>query len=188
MRWLKTSALTLAVVAMSVAVSACGASEPVGDARSPAARSPEATPTSTAVAGMFGDVCQATRTSDRPAQPSDEMRRKLQAMGGDPAAWYGEKGLWVVLETSRFAYAAKEGEEAHIKMPWWRERDEQLTFQATSLQTGETVVGDVPGGYAAPGFQASGVDLPHLGCWRVTGALGATRVSFVLDVVSAPKD
>jgi hypothetical protein len=44
-----------------------------------------------------------------------------------------------------------------------------------------------PGGYGLTGFQATYLELPTVGCWRVTGSVGTAKVTFVTLVKRAPR-
>ncbi|MEV8631812.1 hypothetical protein AB0395_09160 [Streptosporangium sp. NPDC051023] len=125
-----------------------------------------------------------TDVAHPPAEPSDALLawlRAQQADRQDGSGWYGGGGLWTFPEAARYAYQDGKG-ALRIKMPWWPGRDEKLTIRLVSLRTGETVEGDVPGGYRAPGFQPTGLPVPYKGCWHITGTLGATQVRLVVDV------
>ena len=41
----------------------------------------------------------------------------------------------------------------------------------------------VPAGYGRLGFQSSGVSFPSEGCWKLTGRVGSTALTFVVSVV-----
>jgi hypothetical protein len=43
-----------------------------------------------------------------------------------------------------------------------------------------------PGGYGLTGFQAANLELPAVGCWKVTGSVGTARLTFVTLVKRAP--
>ncbi|MFD0890117.1 hypothetical protein ACFQ08_36710, partial [Streptosporangium algeriense] len=123
-----------------------------------------------------------TEVAERPGRPPATLLAWLDSQGvKDPAGWYGAGDLWTFPEATRYAFP-QDGGGLRIKMPWWRGRDERLTLRLVSLRTGETVEGDVPGGYHAPGFQPTGLPVPYPGCWHITGALGTTRIRLVVDV------
>jgi hypothetical protein len=42
---------------------------------------------------------------------------------------------------------------------------------------------DVPDGYGDLGFQATGIHFPVEGCWKVTGTVGTTHLTFVTYVI-----
>ncbi|GGS79819.1 hypothetical protein GCM10010156_43250 [Planobispora rosea] len=128
--------------------------------------------------------CPVTRPAESPSEPPPALREWLRSEGADSQGWFGGGDLWALPATARHGYPDGRGKWS-LKIPWWRGHDEPLRIRAVSLKTGKTVDGHAPRGYAAPGFQAGGVDLPHLGCWRITGELGPTRVRFVVDVVPA---
>jgi len=43
-----------------------------------------------------------------------------------------------------------------------------------------------PGGYGLTGFQAANLELPAVGCWKVTGSVGTAKLTFVTLVKRAP--
>ncbi len=185
---------TAGTLALLTAVSACGG-DGVTDpspAPSPPPASLPPSPSPQAAVTVGPDVptgrsraCPVTRVSDRPDALPPEVDRQMRARNSDPADWYGGGGLWVLLDTARYAYPQPDG-KLGVKVPWWRVLDGPLTVDAVSPETGETVRGEVPGGYTVPGFQASGLVLPHLGCWHVTATLVATRVRYVVKVIRNP--
>jgi hypothetical protein len=68
------------------------------------------------------------------------------------------------------------------KVGWWRAGDGPIRIGGRRLDAGAPpLAASVPGGYAR-GFQATGLTFPTTGCWRVTGAFGRARLSFVVLV------
>jgi hypothetical protein len=45
----------------------------------------------------------------------------------------------------------------------------------------------IPSGYGNLGFQPSGITFATEGCWRVTGAVGGVRLTFVTLVLKADR-
>jgi hypothetical protein len=73
------------------------------------------------------------------------------------------------------------------KLPWWRLVPGHLTLSGRRLDApGPPLIPDVPAGYGPGGFQASGVIFPQPGCWRITGQLAGTSVTFVALVTTTP--
>lgn len=112
------------------------------------------------------------------------------AMPPVPPAFHGNGKLWVKLWPLGVIVAKPNVVGADgsigIKLPWWRAVPGTLIIRATRLDArASTVRGDVPSGYGPRGFQASGIDFPTEGCWRVTGRVGTTSLTFVSLVVDA---
>jgi hypothetical protein len=70
-----------------------------------------------------------------------------------------------------------------IKAPWWRGpgvrgrvRIRARRLDAAAPRVDYTVP---PSGYGLTDFQAMGLGLPTVGCWRVTGSVGKARLTFV---------
>ena len=71
-----------------------------------------------------------------------------------------------------------------MKFPWWRGLRGRLVIEGRRLDAGAPPLrAHIPAGYGASGFQATGVIFPTPGCWEVTGHLGDTSLSFVVNVV-----
>jgi hypothetical protein len=69
------------------------------------------------------------------------------------------------------------------KVGWWRGRPGQLRIDGRRLDAGAPPLrAHVPEGYTTRGFQPSGITFPAVGCWRVTGAVAGSRLSFVVRV------
>jgi hypothetical protein len=107
--------------------------------------------------------------------------------GGDAASgngklWVG--GLWpdgVIEAGPEFVDA---GGSVGMKFGWWRQVPGRLRISGRRLDgSAPPLRADVPDGYDARGFQASGVWFPTEGCWEVTGRVGSTSLTFVTLVV-----
>jgi hypothetical protein len=76
-----------------------------------------------------------------------------------------------------------------IKAPWWRGpgvrgriRLRARRLDARAPRVDRTVP---PSGYGLTGFQAMGLELPTIGCWKVTGSAGKASLTFVTLVERA---
>ena len=124
--------------------------------------------------------CPITRISESPGRPPAE----LVAESGT-REWYGNDSLWVALPRGGAEYF---DDKYHMKIGWWRLVDGRLDLHAESLETRQMVTGAVHhSGYGSRGFQPSSIAFPREGCWRITGALGTAKVSFVAYVHLAPE-
>jgi len=71
-----------------------------------------------------------------------------------------------------------------MKWGWWRGVTGQLTIEGRRLDASAPPLrADIPEGYGATGFQASGLIFPSPGCWEVTGKVGEAKLTFVTLVV-----
>jgi hypothetical protein len=69
-----------------------------------------------------------------------------------------------------------------VKLGWWRLAEGRLTLSAARADGGKgTATTEVPLGYAPTGFQPTGVLFSRPGCWRVTGTLNDTEVTFLIN-------
>ena len=72
------------------------------------------------------------------------------------------------------------------KFPWMRVVPGSLTITGQRLDApAPPLKSYVPSGYGDVGFQASGVTFPSEGCWRITGKVDHTSVTFVNLVITA---
>lgn len=75
------------------------------------------------------------------------------------------------------------GGTIHAKIGWWRGVPGYLTLTGRRLDApARRLRAHASGGYGRLGFQPSGLEFPTLGCWRVVGTVGATRLTFVVKV------
>jgi hypothetical protein len=128
--------------------------------------------------------------------------------GGRPSAdRHGNGKLWTALDRGRRFIVAPESEylarggdveadgilgpdgSVGIKAPWWRGAGVRgrLRIQAWRLDAPAPRVDRTipPAGYGLTGFQATGLSLPSVGCWKVTGSVGAANLTFVTLVLRA---
>jgi len=112
----------------------------------------------------------------------------------------GNKGKFVVAPESAPEYLGPHGEIAvdgvlspdgsvGIKAPWWRGpgvrgrvRIQAQRLDAPAPRVDRTIP---PHGYGLTGFQATGLSLPSVGCWKVTGRVGEASLTFVTLVLRA---
>lgn len=108
------------------------------------------------------------------------------------ADWNGHLfvgGLWpegtIVFQPGGAGFVLPDGSLA-MKFGWYRGSGlrgklqiigERLHGSAPPLRA------SIPEGYADTGFQATSLNFPTVGCWKVTGEVGDTRLPFVTRVV-----
>jgi hypothetical protein len=141
--------------------------------------------------------CPATRANGN-APPGEG--------GGD---YHGNGKLWTTLNSDGRFTVARESDPGYldadgaiavdgvlgadgsvgIKAPWWRGPGVRgrVRIRARRLDApGQPVVRTIPpSGYGLTGFQATGLDLPSTGCWRITGTAGDARLTFVTLIEEA---
>lgn len=109
-------------------------------------------------------------------------------------ASYGNGELWVGGLWPHGVIAAGPGfVDRHgrvgMKFGWWREVPGRLRIIGRRLDApAPRLLADVPSGYGATGFQASGLIFPTEGCWEVTGTVGQTSLSFATFVIKTGAD
>ncbi len=71
-----------------------------------------------------------------------------------------------------------------VKVGWYRYGRGKLTITATRLdKPGRVKRTSVPSGYGPTGFQASGINFPSTGCWKVTATVGQSHLTYVTVVL-----
>ena len=108
---------------------------------------------------------------------------------GPKALGYRHGGLWVELWPYGVTLVGKHDVATNgwldVKVPWYRYGKGKLEITATRLdKMARRAHSDVPAGYGPTGFQASSVEFPSQGCWRVTGTAGGAGLSFVTIVLT----
>jgi hypothetical protein len=108
---------------------------------------------------------------------------------------YGNRWLGVVLwpkgvlvagplpDGGSYAVINPEG-SIYAKQGWWREVEGRLRVRGERLDGAAPPLRvDVPEGYAATGFQPTGLTFQTAGCWRIVGRVGDAELAFVVRVV-----
>ena len=134
--------------------------------------------------------CPVTVPQDPPFVPPTPY----DSMGYKGEFWYGSKSLWTNIRQNGTWEALPHNPEGYTqKVFWWRDGYVWTEEPEPALTvTGERL--DAPGpplhsseatnAYASDIGSAMlvGVDMPTLGCWRITGKYGEAEVSFVVWV------
>jgi hypothetical protein len=91
-----------------------------------------------------------------------------------PAGILADGGSWATVEDDGSIRA---------KVGWWRGVRGRLRVTGRRLDApAPPLEAHVPGGYGPRGFQPTGLVFPTVGCWRVVGAVGDARLTFVVRV------
>lgn len=178
----------IACVVMAAALTGCtpdaGQRSTSRSSSSPPAESATAsgeTPTGTTTGSTTG--CRPTV----PTAATIPGHRRDVLFGADRSftngrLWVGGLGEGGVIR-ARPRFVAPDG-SVEWKLGWWREVPGDLTISGRRLDAAApSLRAHVPSGYGDTGFQSSGVAFPTEGCWRLTGRVGATALSFVVSVV-----
>jgi hypothetical protein len=151
-------------------------------------------PTETAISEVPPHDPPASCPITVPQDPTFVPPAPYDLMGFEGEFWFGSNALWTAVRQNGVWEALPHNPEGYTqKVFWWRdgyvwneEPEPELTV------TGERL--DVP----APALNASkatnasasdigsamlvGVDMPTLGCWKITGKYGRAELSFVVWV------
>lgn len=120
--------------------------------------------------------CDVTEPGDQPTPLPEGV---IEASGS--TGWYGDGDLWVLVPGRDWTGILQADGTIGMKIPWWRVAEGDLSISAERLDGDGTATASIPDGYGAAGFQASGVTFSTPGCWRVTGTLAATTISFIVE-------
>lgn len=125
--------------------------------------------------------CPVTKPGKAPADIGDRLFGSASAFGNNDL-WVGGLGEdGVILADSRFV---ESDGSIGMKFGWWRIVSGTLTIEGRRLDApGPPLRASVPDGYGPQGFQASGVYFPTEGCWEVVGAVGGSKLTFVIFVL-----
>jgi hypothetical protein len=140
-----------------------------------AVRAPADTPTATSL-----PPCPVT-TPNGSTPPGEQPSPDLH---GNGQIW---TGLWpegkVVFKQDGPGHILPDG-SLEMKWWWWRGINGQLTIEGRRLDApAPPLQAEIPEGYGATGFQASGIIFSGEGCWEVTGRVGKAELTFVTLVV-----
>jgi hypothetical protein len=101
---------------------------------------------------------------------------------GNGRLWVGGLGDGGVIRAGQ-DFVAPDG-SVRWKLGWWREVPGRLEISGRLLDDpAPPLRAVVPAGYGELGFQSSGVSFPSEGCWKLTGRVGSTVLTFVVSVV-----
>ncbi|MEZ4770161.1 MAG: hypothetical protein R2844_17265 [Caldilineales bacterium] len=112
------------------------------------------------------------------------------AVLSEPAFGYyyvnADRSMWASAWWSQDGALPLQAGEDGVKVGWFRPAGATLTI------TGQRIDGDAPPlGSHVPccyptRFQASGIDFPEPGCWRVAATAADSQLTFVVEVVPQP--
>jgi len=155
--------------------------------------------------GVRKEVPEACPVTKPPAQPFVPPPPYWTDHGTD-AFWFGTRKLWILLPNNgtwhvlpidsqgQIAHAARDITAYSQKLAWYREgydwRSDPQREQPMMKVTGERQGAPAPPlaahantVTARPPYIMVGVDIPTLGCWKITGHFEDTELSFVVWVV-----
>ena len=103
---------------------------------------------------------------------------------------HGNGRLWLQLPPNGVVHPPPTWREPdgsiRVKFPWWRGVEGILSIRGRRLdESAPPLRARIPSGYGTTGFQSTALFFPTEGCWAVTGAVGTTRLTIVIDVRSA---
>jgi len=116
------------------------------------------------------------------------------SMGYEGEFWYGSNSLWTAVRQNGTWEALPHNPEGYTqKVFWWRDGYVWTEEPEPALTvTGERLDAPAPPLNASEATNASasdigsamlvGIDLPTLGCWKITGKYGDAELSFVVWV------
>jgi hypothetical protein len=129
-----------------------------------------------------------------PQNPTFVPPAPYDSLGFEGEFWYGSNSLWTAVRENGTWEALPHNPEGYTqKVFWWRdgyvwtdEPEPALIVTAERLDTPSPLI------HASKATNASasdigsamlvGIDLPTLGCWKVTGTYGNAELSFVVWV------
>jgi hypothetical protein len=99
---------------------------------------------------------------------------------------HGNGSLWTVLYYPTLPVTGRNRQpdgSIDEKFPWWRGVSGNLSIRGRRIDgSAPPLRARIPSGYGDSGFQASAIIFPTEGCWRVTGSVGLTALTFVVLV------
>jgi hypothetical protein len=157
---------------ITLAAGAPGATLATGNETAIAA--PAATPAS----------CPVTHPNGKQPPAGEHVFGRGPGGHGNDALW---TNLWTWGEGAIHvppAHVQPDGSLGGMKWPWWRGVPGRLTIEGERLDAdAPPLQADIPEGYGDVGFQVSGLIFPTAGCWQVTGRVGGSSLTFVVNVV-----
>lgn len=154
----------------------------------------EATPIDTVTAEVVPHDPPANCPITVPQDPAFTPPAPYDSMGFEGEFWYGSSSLWTAVRQNGIWEALPHNPEGYTqKVFWWRDGYVWTEEPEPALSlTAERLDGPAPilhgsgatNAYAADIGSAmlTGVDLPTLGCWKITGKYKDAELSFVVWV------
>lgn len=179
-------AATALAAAVSMALLGCTG----GPARTATSAAPAATPTRQPARPVtLADARHCPVTIGHPVSSTKPWRESLfgwSSAYGNGSLWVG--GLWpkgiVIISPDNI----DQGGSLGMKFGWYRLTSGFLTITGQRLDAPAPAASGLASGYGLTGFDASGVNFPTEGCWRVTGRVGRVTLSFVTFVIKGHCD
>jgi len=110
-----------------------------------------------------------------------------QVLTSSKHGWVGSGGLWVQLPPRGVLETQLQDGFLAAKFAWFRATPGQVVVTGQPIDSARAAfkadVGTVPE-YGPTGFTPSGLSFGRAGCWRVTGTLGQSRLSIVMQVAT----
>jgi hypothetical protein len=165
------------LLAMLAILAGCAGGQPT---TRPTAVAPSTTATQLPQPVTLADARQCPVTHPNGATPP--------GVGAQAGVNHGNTKLWTAMWPGGVIkadpeYVDKDG-SIHMKFGWWRGVSGRLSIQGHRLDApAPPLRAEVSDGYGDHGFQASGVIFPTEGCWKITGQVGAARLTFVNFVI-----
>ena len=144
-----------------------------------------------AVAGAAPQSCPVAQPPGKSFVPPSPY----PTQSGPDGFWFGGEKLWVQLPTNgtwRHLPHYRPSDTAYRqKIQWWRRGYDWRTDNPSKLVvTGERLDSPAPrlvaqsngSGVTGQAFIMSGLDIPTLGCWRITGDYAGDKLTFVILV------
>jgi hypothetical protein len=129
-----------------------------------------------------------------PQNPIFAPPAPYDSMGYEGEFWYGSNSLWTAVRQDGIWYWLPHNPEGYTqKVFWWRDGYVWTEEPQPALTvSGERLDAPAPPLHVSEATNASasdigsamlvGVDMPTLGCWKITGRYGEAELSFVVWV------
>jgi hypothetical protein len=153
--------------------------------------------------GADASESQPTAGKTRSARPAAAARAtkgicpltlpngSMPPVGRGVGANHGNGKLWTAMWPNNVVIATPHYIEADgsvgMKWAWWRGVNGKLTISGRRLDGRAPPLTAAIPDYGNSGFQPSGISFPTEGCWEVTGAVGAAKLTFVTLVLKASR-
>jgi hypothetical protein len=150
--------------------------------------------TETAQPDVFPSAPPADCPITVPPEPPFVPPPPYDQLGFEGEFWYGSNALWTAARHNGTWEALPHNPGGYTqKVFWWREGYVWTEEPEPNLEvTAERLDAEAPSVHVLKGTNAYaadigsamlvGVDLPTLGCWKITGKYGGTELSFVVWV------